>query len=675
MLQQFKNKHFYLVLATDILIFAVSLVVAILLRFNFELEPRYLDQLTTLLSILIPVKAVIFFAFGLYRGMWRYTDLRDSWRLFKAVILSQMIAITILSMWMRFAGFSRSVFVIDALLTFVLSGGMRVAIRTIFLHIGHFSTATLLSPNIYRKRRTKLRRVLIVGAGDAGEMTLREIIDNPQLAYEVVGFLDDRKDKHNRSLHGVPVLGPVGSLSQVVQAMKVEEVLIAIPSASGPQMRQVVDACKESGLSYRTLPRLGDLINGQVTIQQFREVRYEDLLGRDPIHIHNDSIATCLTGKVVLVTGAGGSIGSELVRQIIRFDPDLVILVERCEAALYAMEMELVHRHGFSKYVTVLGRVQDRVLMDRIMARYQPQVVFHAAAYKHVPLVECNPWEAVFNNVLGSQVTMDAAEKHGVERFVIVSTDKAVRPTNVMGTTKRITELLMQSRPRSTTRYMAVRFGNVVGSSGSVIPLFKKQIQNGGPVTVTHPEMTRYFMTIPEACQLILQAATMGWGGEIFILKMGTPVKIADMARDLIRLSGKEPDVDIEIRYTGVRPGEKLYEELITHGEGVVKTDHSDIMVLRPEDDGEVLSPDYRPRLERQLAELLAIAQEYDCSKLKRQLHAMVPEYEPRSTPCVLEPKVVSTSISPAHPDTEGSTGTNPGVLTSRQQDPSAPRA
>jgi FlaA1/EpsC-like NDP-sugar epimerase len=675
MFQQFKNLHFYLVLVTDILLFAASLFLAMQLRFNFQMEQPHLMKMVTLLSVLLPVKTVIFFVFGLYRGMWRYTDLRDSWQLFKAVILSQMIAITLLSMWVRLEGFSRSVFILDALLTFVLAGGMRVAIRTMFLHMGHFSTATLLSPHIYRKRQTKLRKVLIVGAGDAGEKTLREIIDNPEMAYEVVGFLDDRKGKHNRSLHGVPVLGPVHLLHQVVRARRVEEVLIAIPSAKGTQMRQIIEACKDSGLAYRTLPRLGDLINGQVTIQQFSEVRYEDLLGRDPIRIHNESIASCLTNKVVLVTGAGGSIGSELVRQIIRFDPDLVILVERCEAALYAMEMELVHRHGFSKYVTVLGRVQDRVLMDRIMARYQPQVVFHAAAYKHVPLVECNPWEAVFNNVLGSQVTMDAAEKHGVERFVIVSTDKAVRPTNVMGTTKRITELLMQSRPRSTTRYMAVRFGNVVGSSGSVIPLFKKQIQNGGPVTVTHPEMTRYFMTIPEACQLILQAATMGWGGEIFILKMGTPVKIADMARDLIRLSGKEPDVDIEIRYTGVRPGEKLYEELITHGEGVVKTDHSDIMVLRPEDDGEVLSPDYRPRLERQLAELIAIAQEYDCSKLKRQLHAMVPEYEPRSTPCVLEPEIVSTSISPAHPDTEGSTGTNPGVLTSRQQDPSAPRA
>jgi FlaA1/EpsC-like NDP-sugar epimerase len=274
--------------------------------------------------------------------------------------------------------------------------------------------------------------------------------------------------------------------------------------------------------------------------------------------------------------------------------------------------------------------------MDKVMREYRPDVVFHAAAYKHVPLVECNPWEAVYNNILASQVAMDAAERNGVKRFVIVSTDKAVRPTNVMGTTKRITELLMQSRPASSTRFMAVRFGNVVGSSGSVIPLFKRQIRHGGPVTVTHPEMTRYFMTIPEACQLILQAMTMGSGGEIFILKMGTPVKIADMARDLIRLSGKEPDEDIEITYTGMRPGEKLYEELITHGEGIVDTDHEEIMVLRPENDGMVLSPAYRPALEQQLAQLLDCARDYDCAAIKAQLVAMVPEYERKQTPCVL---------------------------------------
>jgi FlaA1/EpsC-like NDP-sugar epimerase len=636
MLQQFKNKHFYLVVATDICLFAASLYLAVMLRFNFEFEPKYFHQLITLLSILIPTKTAIFFAFGLYRGMWRYTDLRDSWRLLKAVVLAQMIGITILSMSVRFQGFSRSVFVIDALITFVLTGGFRVAIRTIFLSMGDFKAGILLKPATYKKRRRDLHRVLILGAGDAGEKTLREIIENPDMGYEVVGFLDDRKDKHNRALHGVPILGGIESLKKTSENLNVQEALIAMPSANGKAMRRVLDICKQANLHYKTLPRIGDLINGQVSIRQFRDVRYEDLLGRDPVRIENESISGHLTGKTVMITGAGGSIGSELIRQIIPFKPGRIILFERSEAAMYAIQMELIHEMEFPDPIPILGRVQDRTLMDKVMREYRPDVVFHAAAYKHVPLVECNPWEAVYNNILASQVAMDAAERNGVKRFVIVSTDKAVRPTNVMGTTKRITELLMQSRPASSTRFMAVRFGNVVGSSGSVIPLFKRQIRHGGPVTVTHPEMTRYFMTIPEACQLILQAMTMGSGGEIFILKMGTPVKIADMARDLIRLSGKEPDEDIEITYTGMRPGEKLYEELITHGEGIVDTDHEEIMVLRPENDGMVLSPAYRPALEHQLAQLLDCARDYDCAAIKAQLVAMVPEYERKQTPCVL---------------------------------------
>ena len=636
MLQQFKNKHFYMVIATDICIFAVSLVLAVMLRFNFELEPQYLHQLTILLCILIPIKLAIFFAFGLYRGMWRYTDVRDSWRLLKAVILAQLIAVTILSMWMRLQGFSRSIFVIDALLTFVFTGGIRVAIRTIFLNMGDFNAHALLDLKTYKERRLYLHKVFIIGAGDAGEKVLREIIENPDMGYEVVGFLDDRTDKHNRSLHGISVLGSIDSLHNFAFSLRVHEVLIAIPSATGQQMRRVIESCKQADIVYKTLPRIGDLINGHVSIRQFRQVNYEDLLGRAPIHIENASISACLTGCVVMVTGAGGSIGSELVRQIVRFNPKQIILYERGETVLYTIQMELEHELNFHNYIPVLGRVQDKILMERIMEQYRPGVIFHAAAYKHVPMVECNPWEAIFNNVWASEVAMDTAEKYGVGRFVIVSTDKAVRPTNVMGTTKRITELLMQSRPASKTRYMAVRFGNVIGSSGSVIPLFKRQIRNGGPVTVTHPEMTRYFMTISEASQLILQAATMGKGGEIFILKMGTPVKIADMASDLIRLSGKEPDRDIKIEYSGIRPGEKLYEEFITHGEGVVPTDHDEIMVLRPENNGQVLSTEYRPLLEQQLKELLKIAGNYDGYKIKQQLKVMVPEYNTSESECVL---------------------------------------
>ena len=346
-----------------------------------------------------------------------------------------------------------------------------------------------------------------------------------------------------------------------------------------------------------------------------------------------ESIGRYLTGKTVAVTGAGGSIGSELCRQIIRFNPAALILIESSEFNLYRMEMELRAERKFLNVFPAMGRVQDRPLMERIFEHYRPQVVFHAAACKHVPLVELNPWEAVFSNVMGGQVVIDVAEKYGVERCVFISTDKAVRPTNVMGASKRTVEMLFQSRPVGKTRFMAVRFGNVVGSSGSVIPLFQSQIKVGGPVTVTHPEMTRYFMTIPEACQLVLQAGSLGEGGEIFILEMGTPINIADMARDLIRLSGKEPDRDILIEYTGLRPGEKLYEELITHGEGIVPTTHEKIMVLRRNGHSTAA---HHVHAKSVLAELLEDANAHDAGRIKATLNRFIPEYTPSDTASVL---------------------------------------
>lgn len=631
-----KNRNFYILLGTDILLFVASLMLSFLMRFDLHPDVRYLENFFLVLPVVVPVKIAILCAARLYQGMWRYTDIRDSWKLFRAIIFAEIVAIAILSMLGRFAGISRAVFVLDAMFSFLLAGGIRVAIRTWFLTKGDFNIPFFLAQKVYRKRRKDLHRVLIVGAGNAGEKVLREIIENPDLLYEAVGFLDDRNDKLGRSLHGVPVLGTIDDLLRVSREVGVHEVLIAIPTATGAQMRRVVGACKSAEIRYKTLPGIGELIDGSVSIKQFRDVSYEDLLGREQVRLENAAISNYLTDKVIMVTGAGGSIGSELVRQIVKYEPRLVILYERGESNLYAIQMELDHEIRFGRYVTVLGRVQDRVLMDRVMQAYHPQVVFHAAAYKHVPMVECNPWEGIYNNVWGSHVLMETAERNCVDRFVLVSTDKAVRPTNVMGATKRVTELLMQSRPKGHTKFMAVRFGNVIGSSGSVIPLFKKQIRQGGPVTVTHPEMTRFFMTIPEACQLILQAGTMGRGGEIFILKMGIPVKIAEMARDLIRLTGKEPGVDIEIQYTGLRPGEKLFEELITHGEGVVDTDHEEIMVLRPEDDGQVLDPEYRDIIMWQMDALMQSAGKYNAAAIKDKLQNIVPEYTPKTCQCVL---------------------------------------
>ena len=416
------------------------------------------------------------------------------------------------------------------------------------------------------------------------------------------------------------------------------EVFICMPSATGAQMRRIVEICKRSQVPHKTLPTIGEIIDGEVSIKALRDVNYEDLLRRPPVHLDTTGILDYLSGRTILVTGAGGSIGAELCRQLNRFDPERLILIDASEANLFNIQMEFRDNPKGPDHHCILSSIQDRVLMERIYSRYRPQIVFHAAAYKHVPMLESYPWEAILNNVLGSNVTMELALKYGVERFVLVSTDKAVRPTNVMGTTKRLAELILQSLQQNGTRFMAVRFGNVLGSSGSVAPLFQKQIRQGGPVTVTHPDMTRYFMTISEAAQLILQAGAMGEGGEIFVLEMGTPVKIADMARDLIILSGKEPGKDIEITFTGIRPGEKLYEELITASEEVATTRHEKIMVLRSNGHCGHGTPqqDSLQNLDQDLNELYRIAKTHDACAIKQKLKQLVPEYTPQETEFVL---------------------------------------
>jgi FlaA1/EpsC-like NDP-sugar epimerase len=396
-------------------------------------------------------------------------------------------------------------------------------------------------------------------------------------------------------------------------------------------MRRVIEICKSCHIPYRTLPEIGAIIDGKVSIKSLRGVKYEDLLRRPPVSLDTAEIRRYLQGKRVLVTGAGGSIGSELCRQIIRFDPADLIMVEASEANLYSIQMELQHELNFHRYRCILSRVQDRPLMDHVFSSYRPELIFHTAAYKHVPMLEQNPWEAISNNVLGSRVVMELAIKYGVERFVLVSTDKAVRPTNVMGASKRLAELMIQSLHGNDTRFMAVRFGNVIVSSGSVLPLFRRQLEQGGPITVTHPEVTRYFMTITEAAQLILQAGGLGEGGEIFILEMGTPVNIAKMAEELVRLSGKEPGKDIEIIFTGLREGEKLYEELITQGEGIVPTKHEKILVLRSNGwNGKKNQSEFTKWLDGALASLYQVADSHDPQAIKKKLSEILPEYIPQ---------------------------------------------
>jgi FlaA1/EpsC-like NDP-sugar epimerase len=631
--RQLKNPKFYIMIFGDSAIFVAALAAAYLIRFEFVLKQFEISQLKDILLWLVPLKLFIFFVFGLYRGMWRYTSVRDFWRLAQASLISTLLAMATVLFVYRFQGFSRAVFLLDGGLTFLLAGGLRMTIRSYFTR-----QERIQAGQSYAFQPRHRKRVLIIGAGAAGEKILREIFDNYELHYDVAGLIDDDTEKLGRSIHMVPVLGSVEDLPGIVEREDIEEVLIAIPSASGERMRRIVDICKGCNIFYKTLPGIGEIIDGRVSVNVLRDVRYEDLLGRPPVQLDETGIKSYLSGRTILITGCGGSIGSELCRQVIKYEPRLLILVDANEANLFHIQMELQHELYYQNFKVILGHVQDGRLMKSVFEEFQPQVVFHAAAYKHVPILENNPWEAITNNIQGSRGVMELAVEHGVDRFVLVSTDKAVKPTNVMGASKRVAELLLQSFQGNATKFMAVRFGNVVGSSGSVIPLFRRQIEQGGPVTVTHRDVNRFFMTIPEAAQMIIQAGAIGHGGEVFILRMGTPVKIVDMARDLIRLSGKEPDKDIKIVFTGLRDGEKLYEELITVGENIVSTGHEKIMVLRSDGSSNGLkSPaELREWLNAELQELYDAALRHDAPAIKRKLREIVPEYSPQETDSVL---------------------------------------
>jgi FlaA1/EpsC-like NDP-sugar epimerase len=628
---QLKNPKFYLMIVSDSVIFVITLIVAYLVRFEFVLSQDNITQIQNVLLWIIPLKIVVFLSLRVYRGMWRYTSIRDFWILGQACLLSTLLIMVIILYSSDFQGFSRAVFAVDGVLTFLFIGGKRMAIRSFFAIYTNPKRMDNPFPKI------NFKKVLIVGAGAAGEKILREIFENYQLHYHVVGFIDDDPEKQGRSIHGVHVLGNVARLPYILEKVNIEEILIAVPSASGDQIRHIVEACRECNVSYKILPGIGELIDGRVSVKILRDISYEDLLSRQPVHLDIPGIRNYIDGKTVLITGCGGSIGSELCRQVMKYQPRSIILVDASEENLFNIQMELQNIRYCRNCVAILGQVQNKQLMEDVFKKYKPQVVFHAAAYKHVPMLEKNPWEAVFNNIVGSSIVMDMSVKYHVERFVLVSTDKAVRPTNVMGASKRIAELIMQTYQGNGTHLMAVRFGNVVGSSGSVMPIFRRQIEQGGPVTVTHPEVNRYFMTIPEASQMILQAGAMGEGGEVFILRMGTPVKIADMARDLIRLSGKEPDVDIKIIYTGLREGEKLYEELITVGEDILPTVHERVMVLRSNNhSNEANILEMRKKLKNQIDALMQDAMLHNATTIKNKLKEIVPEYTPQENEAVL---------------------------------------
>ena len=552
----------------DAIAAAMAWSFAYLLRFNFELPQNFATELHQTVYWVVSLQMVIFWRFKLYRGIWRYASTADLRRIFMAVMLSA--AAIPLMFWMLRLDLviPRSVLILNPLLLILMMGGSRFVYRL------------WKEQGLYRNFRLHGVPVLVLGAGDAAASLAKDLIASSD--WRLVGFLDDDIEKHGRMLNGIHVLGKLDSLSEWVERLGVSQVIIAMPSSSHQERKRAIQLCNAAQVKALTVPSFDDLMSGKISVSQLRAIELDDLLGRDPVVLDDAGLHGLLTGKAVMVTGAGGSIGSEMCRQIARFSPAKMMLFESCEFAMYTIEQELKQIFPALKIVCLIGDVRDAARVGEVMQHHHPSVLIHAAAYKHVPLMEeNNAWQAIRNNVLGTWTVASAAQQHGVEKFVMISTDKAINPTNVMGASKRLAEMVCQAlQPSGSTRFVIVRFGNVLGSTGSVIPAFRAQIARGGPVTVTHPEITRYFMSIPEAAQLVLQAGLMGQGGEIFVLEMGEPVKIVELARDLIRLSGFTED-EIKIEFTGLRPGEKLYEELLADNEHTLPTPHPKLRIAQ----------------------------------------------------------------------------------------------
>ncbi len=551
------------VLMFDVLAIPVAWYMAYCLRFNMALFPRQFATPSSLatLAILVTVQTACYYHFKVYRGLWRFSSLKDVDRIMKAIITAVVLVVPILYWASLTLHIPRSILPLYCiLLGFLLCGG-RFSLRSYLTFYDRHGVVG------------NIQRVLIIGAGQAGEGLIRDL--KRTSSYLPVGLVDDNIGKRGLEVHGVRVLGVLEDLVSLVKMHKIDLIFIATPSARSVAMRRIVSQCERCNIPFRTLPSLQALAAGRVEVNALRAVHIEDLLGRDQVELHWDEIADCIRNNRILVTGAGGSIGSELCRQIMALHPEKILVLDNSEYNLYKIEMEL--KEGFPNIPVeaALISVVDKVAIDYLFQRYQPAIVFHAAAYKHVPMLEDQVRVAVQNNVTGTQIVAEASVAVNVEKFILISTDKAVNPSNIMGTTKRVAEIYCQNlNARVKTQFITVRFGNVLGSVGSVVPLFQAQLQQGGPLTVTHPDMKRYFMTIPEACQLILQAMVNGAGGEIFVLDMGEPIKISYLAEQMIRLSGKEPGKDISIEYTGLRPGEKLYEELFHASEQLVQTKH-----------------------------------------------------------------------------------------------------
>ena len=600
--------------------FTVALMLSFLVtNFMQFRDDWFAEQFPFVLLASLLIKLSIFGLFGQYRGWWRYVGISDLFGIFHASFISAVILFTC---WWLAGGIadirirlpigiteiSQGVFVMDWFATIMILAGLRM-----FVRIYHEEFRTV--------EAGRLKRFLIVGAGDAGESLLREIHRMTVTEYDVIGFIDDARAKQGRHIHGIPVLGTVDQLPRICEDRNIDEIAVAMPSATHAQLRRVIQVCEGTKIRFRTVPALIDIATGKYRVSQIRDVDINDLLGREAVQLDLDSIQAFIQDKRVLVTGAGGSIGSEMCRQICQFEPKQLLLVEQAENPLFYIEGELRRDFAAVDLIPIICDITDGARVEQIFHAHKPEVVIHAAAHKHVPLMELNTGEAIKNNVVGTRTVADAADRHGSAHFVMISTDKAVNPTSVMGASKRVAELYIQDLSRtSDCDFVTVRFGNVLGSDGSVVPIFKKQIAAGGPVTVTHPDMQRYFMTIPEASQLVLQAATMGKGGEIFVLDMGEPVKIVDLAKELITLSGFRPGEDIEITFTGMRPGEKLFEELRIEGEDMQRTRHPKIGIWTN-------IPMDRDQLHQGIDQLIGLAKQGERGVILDQIGQLVPEY------------------------------------------------
>ena len=602
-----------LVVGAQLVLIVAANLLAFVFRFEGDVPPAYRDLAFQALPIVLAIYMVGLWAFGLFRGLWRYVGLHDLARILWATIVSTAVLYGLVRGGLGWTAYPRSVIILTGLLAGGFLAGIRLAVRWTREWL------QILGPTA--------RRVLIVGAGNAGELLVRDLQTNPSYNYRPVAFVDDDPIKRKAKIHGVQVVGTITEIPQAVEQVEAQEIIVAIPSATPKLMQRILAASEPCRVSIKTLPNIKQLLDNPVSVRNVRPLSLEDLLQREPIRTDLQELHPLLEGKSVLVTGAGGSIGSELCRQIARYKPTLLVLFERHENSLYALNLELREAFPQVKTLAVIGDTTIPERVAEVFGACAPQLIFHAAAHKHVPLMQQNPGEAVRNNILGTRIVGDAALAAGVERFVLISTDKAINPTNVMGATKRIAEHLVESMNRQgRTRFTVVRFGNVLGSNGSVVPLFAEQIRKGGPVTVTHPEIKRYFMTIPESVQLVLQASVMGQGGDVFVLDMGEQIRVADLARNMIRLSGHVPDQDVKITFTGLRPGEKLYEELFDIGEHVEPTSHEKIKRA-------VSQTLFEPaELERHIRALEGLLQASDSEGTVRKLHEMVPTYKQDST-------------------------------------------